>query len=634
MTIEEQMLATKAVNSPENAEKGSLLLFLDENVADRISTDSGCCTMDIPEIAAAMSSLGECSIRRVFPDVPGKIEKARAYGMHRWFEITFSETDDVKAVAQRFAPISDVCHIQFNTRLKKASDGISHPYNPSVVQTKAAGHGFNDPGLVDQWHYINNGDLGIAPTVKSGADINVAPAWELTTGDPSVIIAVLDEGVCYSHPDLQQNMWVNTAEATGIYGTDDDGNGYKDDLYGYNFVRGGAITWDASDDDSGHGTHVAGTIAAVNNNNTGVCGIAGGSGNNDGVKIMSCQIFVGKQGGTASIAAEAFVYAADNGASIAQCSWGYDAGSITSDAQFKAGASILYNAIRYFMDTRNNDAVDGGIVIFASGNDSKDMAGYPGAYRDYICVTSFASDNMPAYYTNYGPGSNIAAPGGEYYTGGTGYNEKSTVLSTLPASISSSGYGYMQGTSMACPHVSGVAALGISYMLKIGSQCTLDEFRAKLLTSVNDIEKYLEGSKQSKTTMNLYNYRNKMGTGTIDAWKFLMQIEGTPCIQVAVGAAKRISLADYFGGGSDNLTYIGVEMSDSDKERLGLDSEPEIRYGKLYIEPKRAGCARLVVRAIAGGTNLGDENTMGGMEVSKTVSVIARSTISSNGGWL
>ncbi|MCM1502259.1 MAG: S8 family serine peptidase [Bacteroidales bacterium] len=634
MTIEEQMLATKAVNSPENAEKGSLLLFLDENVADRISTDSGCCTMDIPEIAAAMSSLGECSIRRVFPDVPGKIEKARAYGMHRWFEITFSETDDVKAVAQRFAPISDVCHIQFNTRLKKASDGISHPYNPSVVQTKAAGHGFNDPGLVDQWHYINNGDLGIAPTVKSGADINVAPAWELTTGDPSVIIAVLDEGVCYSHPDLQQNMWVNTAEATGIYGTDDDGNGYKDDLYGYNFVRGGAITWDASDDDSGHGTHVAGTIAAVNNNNTGVCGIAGGSGNNDGVKIMSCQIFVGKQGGTASIAAEAFVYAADNGASIAQCSWGYDAGSITSDAQFKAGASILYNAIRYFMDTRNNDAVDGGIVIFASGNDSKDMAGYPGAYRDYICVTSFASDNMPAYYTNYGPGSNIAAPGGEYYTGGTGYNEKSTVLSTLPASISSSGYGYMQGTSMACPHVSGVAALGISYMLKIGSQCTLDEFRAMLLTSVNDIEKYLEGSKQSKTTMNLYNYRNKMGTGTIDAWKFLMQIEGTPCIQVAVGAAKRISLADYFGGGSDNLTYIGVEMSDSDKERLGLDSEPEIRYGKLYIEPKRAGCARLVVRAIAGGANLGDENTMGGMEVSKTVSVIARSTISSNGGWL
>ena len=128
--------------------------------------------------------------------------------------------------------------------------------------------------------------------IKAGCDINLEPAWELCTGDPSIIVAVMDQGVMYGHEDLAANMWVNEAEKNGQRGVDDDGNGngYVDDIYGYNFAKGeGQISyWDAGNE--GHGTHVAGIIAAVNNNGIGVCGIAGGSGNNDGVKIMCVQM--------------------------------------------------------------------------------------------------------------------------------------------------------------------------------------------------------------------------------------------------------------------------------------------------------------------------------------------------------
>lgn len=144
--------------------------------------------------------------------------------------------------------------------------------------------------LNKQWHYKNTGDETLVSPIKEGCDINVEPAWEFCTGDPSIIVAVMDEGVMYKHEDLAANMWVNQAELNGQKGVDDDGNGYVDDVYGYNFAKDqGDITW-TDPEDSGHGTHVAGTISAVNNNGIGVCGIAGGSGNNDGVKIMSIQI--------------------------------------------------------------------------------------------------------------------------------------------------------------------------------------------------------------------------------------------------------------------------------------------------------------------------------------------------------
>ena len=133
---------------------------------------------------------------------------------------------------------------------------------------------------------------------------------------------MLDEGVMVEHPDLKNNMWVNEGE---VYRSkqDNDGNGYKGDVYGYNFVFDtGVISWDDVSD-TGHGTHVAGVIAAQNNNGIGISSIAGGNADIPGVKIMSCQIFSGNAVSNSLATVRAIKYAADNGAVILQCSWGY-----------------------------------------------------------------------------------------------------------------------------------------------------------------------------------------------------------------------------------------------------------------------------------------------------------------------
>lgn len=150
----------------------------------------------------------------------------------------------------------------------------------------------------------------------------------------------------------------------GQKGVDDDGNGYVDDVYGYNFAKDqGDITW-TDPEDSGHGTHVAGTISAVNNNGIGVCGIAGGSGNNDGVKIMSIQIFAGRYQSTISRNVDAIYYATSMGASILQCSWGLMSGAINSDEQYLDERSIEANAFAHFINTkRPGSPLNGGIII-------------------------------------------------------------------------------------------------------------------------------------------------------------------------------------------------------------------------------------------------------------------------------
>lgn len=595
-----------------------------------------------------MASGSVRSIRPLFKSSAGKKELEKEFGLDRWFELSLDDGSDFDRTLIETASLPEVAVVEPCSRAYRASDCVRHPYfpdAPTLTKSPAAPvtYPFNDPSLPVQWNYINSGDTNFAAMACSDADINIEDVWNtLSCGDPSIIVAVIDDGVKYTHPDLRANMWVNEAELNGQDGVDDDGNGFVDDIYGYNFCSdSGNVNWD-SKYDVGHGTHCAGTIAAVNNNGTGVCGIAGGSGKSDGCRIMSCQILSGhyNNSGSAAQIAKAIKYAADMGASVISCSFGY-AGSYKSDNDYTdAVGSAEMDAIHYFeASAGNNPVLDGNIAIFASGNDNHPYAHYPGAFHDVISVSAFGPDFLPTYYTNYGPGCNISAPGGEYSLGTN--REASTVLSTGISEIDGSDYVYMQGTSMACPHVSGIAALALSYAMKLGKTFTVKEFKDMILTSANDIDSridtipYKRYNRNAMPPLALSKFYGKMGTGAVDAWKLMMQVEGVPCLTAAVGQEQALDISDYFGASASILTFTGIEVDEIYRTSLGLKEDPEIIDGKLIINPGKTGAGKIRVRAVSGGTAIGGgDNPIGGMEISREIGIISRSFKAGNGGWL
>ena len=646
------VLMTKVINTPSASVEGTLLLCLTEDAAQLLASGD----MSLREQFSAEVDLK--TLEPVFAITPGKEDVARRHNLHKWFKVEFDGVSNTAAAA-KLASFASVVTVQYDKVVSPASDLEFTPYRPSLAQMSSdEDFPFDDPMLVDQWHYINTGSSHVSNSSYEGGDLAVKDAWRLTGGDRRVVVAVIDGPIKYNHPDIAPNMWKNEGEVPGN-NVDDDKNGYVDDVYGWNCVRNtGRIDW-SNRSESGHGTHVAGIVAAANGNGIGVCGVAGGTGKGDGVRMMSLQIFEGGAS-TLDASAKAFVYAADNGASIAQCSFGYEGegSAYKSDKDYSRVFGAEYDAIRYFMDPENNNSeiLDGNIVVAAAGNDGRDMSSYPAAVKDVLSVTALGPDYLPAVnYTNYGPGCNIAAPGGDFYIGNISnfQDNRSRVLSTFvntvtDANLGTSGhdYVYMQGTSQACPGVSGVAALGLSYAHKLGKKFSRDEFVSMLLTSVNDLDERLTDNSLkisgyrngAETYLDLGLYRGKMGTGAVDAWKFLMAIEGTPTLTIQVAdetsKAKRYDVSSYFGGSASNLTYLSVECDQATKDALGLTADPEMKYGKLSINPTKVGSGKVTVTAIAGGENLGGLEQIGGMEITRTISIMSRGVVSDNGGWL
>ncbi len=638
--VPDMSAGSRKILTSAEAEAGELLVkFSKESIAavEAGVTRSESTRTGIQPFDAALKEISAVSVERVIPVVEQHEADARASGLHRWYRVRFNDQVSLDEAARKLAAVEDVEVVQYDGYVARNFTEMSAvPYNNvwssdrDQINTRSGETPkFNDPMLNKQWHYKNTGDETLVSPIKEGCDINVEPAWEFCTGDPSIIVAVMDEGVMYKHEDLAANMWVNQAELNGQKGVDDDGNGYVDDVYGYNFVKDqGDITW-TDPEDSGHGTHVAGTISAVNNNGIGVCGIAGGSGNNDGVKIMSIQIFAGRYQSTISRNVDAIYYATSMGASILQCSWGLMSGAINSDEQYLDERSIEANAFAHFINTkRPGSPLNGGIIIFAAGNEAG-ACGYPAAYPSVVCVTSLSTDFTPSVFTNYGMPADIAAPGGDLYYH-KNLSDAGQILSTVPRLDGM--YAYKSGTSMSCPHVSGVAALALSYAKKLGKTFEPDEFRSMLLASVNDIDSYLTGIKtyipytDTDTgigfdgSMEMADYRGKMGSGIIDAYKMLMAVRGTPAVTVEPGKETSISLAKYYGDVA-RLSYT-FRASDDAVEDLGLTFTTG-EDGTVKITCTKQGAGLVYV-----------ETSNGGISMSRELAIVCRAKAASNGGWL
>ena len=430
------------------------------------------------------------SFERLIPYSAKFNDRHQKHGLHLWYKVTINSDANIADVIKAYGGASE---IQLAEPFYKKSL-IPHNITPvteemaAKLKDRSSESPFDDPRFGEQWHYHNTEDNPGTP----GADINLLRAWEMEVGDPDVIVAVIDQGVDYQHEDLAANMWINEAELNGTPGEDSDGNGYIDDIYGFNFV---SMTGDIERLE--HGTHVAGTVAATNNNGVGVSGVAGGSGNGDGVRIMSCMIMSNNANGDA---AAAFVYAADNGAVIAQNSWGYNTPDVYEQSEL--------DAIDYFIEEagqHRGSPMKGGVVVFAAGNNGEEGNYWPGCYEPVIAVVATDPNNKVSSYSNFGEWVDVSAPGGEVSSG-----ENHAVLSTMPDDT----YAFYDGTSMACPHVSGVAALIASHFK--GGDFNSEELKSRLLAATHVID---------TMTVNK-GYEGKIGLGAIDAWEALQSDNG------------------------------------------------------------------------------------------------------------
>ncbi|WP_418425923.1 S8 family serine peptidase [Alistipes sp.] len=636
----------------ELALKGSLSIKLSSEMAQTVAaaqaqlpaTRSGAVTRSgVGTIDDLLNEIGAERFERIITYNPEWEDIYDETGINRWYSVSFDESADLDQIGSRFAALPGVTVVEYEidpAYIRPTSVGPAIPAsgeNLRIMGETRAATTMNDPMLPYQWHFDNTGPDQDFSQPKAGADINLLDAWQLCTGSEDIIVAVIDQPVQTDHPDLKANIWTDPKNAQ---------------VHGYNFWDDSSVLdWKTPGKENGrtvyadHGTHVAGVIAAVNNNGRGVCGIAGGRSNQGGVKIMSCQIMGYSEGakkGNANV--KAFEYAWTNGAVIAQNSWGYVSSEkgdpITSEEWEGQDYSLTRDAINTFIrgaGAKNpNSPLQGGLVIFSAGNNgdiSGNTARYPAAYSPAIAVGAMDWSFRPAYYTDYGSWVDITAPGGDFISSDNYGN--GGVLSTILCDDTMNfeddrkddywyGYGFMQGTSMACPHVSGVAALGLAYAAQNGKKYTPSEFKALLLSSIYGIDDYFTGSRMGDGMIipDLSIYKKRMGGGCVDALKLLLAIKGTPAIYVKTGEATTVDFSRYFGG---DKSVVALESAQyASPSNLGVGSSSAVFNGtKITFECSRTGTSLLTISAKAGDTT-----------IEREFAIVSRPNLAANGGWL
>lgn len=486
---------------------GSVVVKLTPEAADALASGDG--TL----LGAAEDVLGTEHVERLFPDAGEFEPRHRKYGLHRYYIVNFDTAVPLSKAQTMLESLDCVESLEKRHRIcrKDRTD---------------------DPGYSYLWEYSGK------------YSINVEDAWEYTTGDPSVVVCVVDEGVGLRHEDLAWNC----------------GTEHKD------FVRGNSSVT-AGD----HGCHVAGTIAGVRNNGKGMAGIAGGdyASGKKGVTLMSAQVFLGNS--SASSFEDAIVWGADNGAVISQNSWGndYDFDGDGKLSSYEKSVALsdrisgsMADAIDYFIENAGCDAdgnqlpgspMKGGVVVFAAGNDGI-ANGVPASYAPVIAVGAVGSSGRLSSFSNYGSWVDICAPGENIYS-----------------CVADGGYDRYDGTSMACPHVSGALALLVS------------EFGGEGFTNTDLEEILLKGANPdliNKTNKTVGPYLDIMGSMKYGIDKYRRADNNPPVITTSYTGGFKFRQWEEIS--------IPFTVSDPDGDRVEVTSEIEGR-GRLVKSSTETG---------------------------------------------
>ena len=467
-------------------------------------------SLGIPSLDALAQKYKVVEMRQMFKGAKPEVVNGEDFDLSHHYVVHFDEDANLDEVMQAYLSDPDVESVEKN--------GIHSFYATP-----------NDGYYSYQWHLNQSNDH----------DVDAPEAWNIETGSTSTIVALLDSGTRYYHPDLgganasptnpgasRGNMWINTAELNGSSGVDDDGNGYVDDWIGWDFIDGVSNCWSGEDcstpdndprDFNGHGTHTAGIMAMLTNDGYGMAGIAGGWGNGsqavtgNGIKIMVLRMgysynYGGQEYGVVMMdaAASAFYYAANNGAKIASCSWG------------SSNSGGLGAAVDYFI-------ANGGIVFVAAGNDGTTTADYLNGRGDCVSVAATDENDAACSFTTYGTWVDISAPGNNIYST---YHDHTDPNTNYWAALS--------GTSMATPLTAGVGALVWSR----NPTWTASQVKNQLYSSADNIDAYLSSQ-----------YIGRMGAGRVNAYN-------------AVNTGPAAPVANFSGTPTSGCVPLSVAFTD------------------------------------------------------------------------